>query len=661
MTDLRDSHPQKVSGDIVTNAAEAAVNQEWQLSDFVDAIAAEVDRAEDTLSLKSYARGVTFALKQLNLELEVKVRRDPTGRILFRTTNPDEASATVLKLDLAQMLQSQLHGIRKPLEDDTHGRDLRTLPEITDSDIAGLNTIAIYTVDDLERYTQSPAMIAEVSRKSGVSDAKLRKWLHLPYIAELKPASGAPGSQVMIEGGNFGPAADPTATFLFQGQPARVLSWSDSRILVQMPIQVRGAGVLFAVINAQTTNTLNWEAAAVDLVVQDILVSPQALFAGEPVTLQATLVNQGATASAEIFDVQWLIDDKPEAVQPHGILQPGQASQESSTQRVLSLPAGTHQVRFIADPNNEHPDLNRANSNFVKTLVLAARRELRFGDYRQGLLDTLDNLSTKAGNLNDIFGLISRGLLGYQIRGATELNIASSWRFDNNRDDGNLGVIFELGHQNLTFHDGQPITVNDVVFTYKQLRQSPLWGNLMAESVRDISADKSRVVFVLAGRQFSPKLIPLFMVGLVPMAAYQQDPSGFKAQPIGCGPFKVAQFDGKQLVLDAFEQYYLGRPRVDRISIGFGAADGLAEAVKNGKVVAATLPYSDDLAKSLGAIKELMVTAVPEIEPSLLYAQSVRLRERMPNKFDLNANAHLWYLAEGEKAVVAAKQKRRKK
>ena len=61
------------------------------------------------------------------------------------------------------------------------------------------------------------------------------------------------------------------------------------------------------------------------------------------------------------------------------------------------------------------------------------------------------------------------------------------------------------------------------------------------------------------------------------------------------------------------------------------------------------------------AIKELTVTVVPEIEPSLLYTQSVRLRERTPNKFDLNANAHLWYLAEGEKAVIAVKQKRRKK
>ncbi|HEY9653133.1 MAG TPA: hypothetical protein V6C95_20920, partial [Coleofasciculaceae cyanobacterium] len=64
-------------------------NQEWQLADFVDAIAAEIDHAEDTLSLKSYARGMSFAIKQLSLDLEVTVRRDTNGRILFRTVDPN--------------------------------------------------------------------------------------------------------------------------------------------------------------------------------------------------------------------------------------------------------------------------------------------------------------------------------------------------------------------------------------------------------------------------------------------------------------------------------------------------------------------------------------------------------------------------------------------
>ena len=211
------TRPISGGGDMSVTGEVVSDNREWQLADFVDAVASEIDRAEDTLSLKSHARGVTFALKQLNLELEVKVRRDTTGRILFRTTNPDEASATVLKLDLAQMLQGQLHALRKPLND-ANGRDLNTLPEITAIEIAALNNIAIYSVDDLERYTQSTAMIVEVARKSNIADARLRRWLGLPYIAELKPPAGTPGSTVLIEGGNFGAIAAPSATILFQGQ-----------------------------------------------------------------------------------------------------------------------------------------------------------------------------------------------------------------------------------------------------------------------------------------------------------------------------------------------------------------------------------------------------------------------------------------------------------
>jgi hypothetical protein len=73
-------------------------NLEWQLSELVDLIAAEVDRAADTLSLKSYARGASFAVKKLSLDLEVKVRRTADGKLLFRTVSDDKTSSTVLKL-----------------------------------------------------------------------------------------------------------------------------------------------------------------------------------------------------------------------------------------------------------------------------------------------------------------------------------------------------------------------------------------------------------------------------------------------------------------------------------------------------------------------------------------------------------------------------------
>ncbi|NJM41336.1 MAG: hypothetical protein HC853_11520 [Anaerolineae bacterium] len=632
-------------------AENAANNSEWQLADFVDAVAAEIDRAEDTLSLKSYARGVTFALKQLNLELEVKVRRDATGRILFRTTNPDEASATVLKLDLAQMLQSQLHGIRKPY-DEQGGRELAALPGITAEEITSLNAIAIYSVDDLERYTQTAAMIAEVSRKSNVADPKIRRWRGLPYIAELKPPAGAPGSRVLLEGGNFGPATDPNASILFQGQPVQVLSWSDGRITVQMPTTVRGSGALFAIINAQTTNTVSWEASAVDLIVREITATPQQLFANEPVTFQAALVNQGSSASDESFEVQWLVNDQAQAAQPHGLLPPGQPSQESSTRFTTSLPAGKHQIRFVADPEGVHADVNRANGSFVLPLVVEARRELRLSDFRLADVGEFDPLQAKL-DLPDVLGLSFRGLLGFQTGGGLEPNLASSWRIDSQRPDGNLSVVFELARPELRFHDGSLLSADDVAHTYERLRESNLWGALMKEFVREVLPENTRVSFVLNGRLFPKRLYPLFTVGIVSR--------GGDGSALGCGPFKLVKTDGPTLLLDSFDGHYLGKPRLHRLRISALPADSAVSALLSGKLDAATLPFSEPLQKQLAAQKTLTVIALPAESPELLVAQSTRLRERMPNAFDGSLNAHLWYMAEGERQVTKPRARQTRK
>src|SRR5919199_6376446 len=106
----------QANGGIVQNSGDedGVTNAEWQLADLVDAVAAEIDHAEDTLSLKSFARGMAFAIKQLSLDLEVTVRRADDGRILFRTVDPGETSPTLLKLAFPQVIQSQLEAVRQP-------------------------------------------------------------------------------------------------------------------------------------------------------------------------------------------------------------------------------------------------------------------------------------------------------------------------------------------------------------------------------------------------------------------------------------------------------------------------------------------------------------------------------------------------------------------
>ncbi|NEO18662.1 ABC transporter substrate-binding protein [Moorena sp. SIO4A5] len=473
-------------------------NTEWQLAEMVDAIAAEIDRAEDTLSLKSYARGKSMAIKQLKLDIEVKLRRTSDGKILFRTTDPGENSATIIKLDFAQVLESQLQGVRKQLDQPISTRPLATLPGITEAEIKQLNGIGIYSVNDLEGYTQTAAMVAELSRKTGIADSRIRIWRQLPFLSEVKPAKGLPGSQVVIEGDNFGDR-DPNAAVLFQGQPAQILEWSKSRLIVTMP-EVTGSGVLFVVIDGQTTNLLSWEAISVDLRVRNITIIPDQPSAGELITIEADLINQG-NSSSDAFEVQWTVDNKPQPIQSHGPLQPNQRSQDSSIRRQLRLEAGSHTIRFTADPNHKHLDLNRANSTFTRQIEVKGLNQLTIADFREiNTLDPLVNINYPSADINygpgDVLSLVFRGLGRLDPkRGAFVPDIATRWWWSENKDKNTRLISFQLS-ENVSFHDGKQLTTADVEFTYqvyiKKLNSSP--NTRVINIIRGINVVNDRII-----------------------------------------------------------------------------------------------------------------------------------------------------------------------
>src|SRR5688572_23658340 len=105
-------------------------NVEWALSDFVDAIAAEVDRAQDTVLLKAQARGLSVSLKGLDLDVAVNIRMSPEGQVFFRTVEAGTPCSTILKLDLEEILQAQVEEVRTPI-DPKEGQPVETLPGIT--------------------------------------------------------------------------------------------------------------------------------------------------------------------------------------------------------------------------------------------------------------------------------------------------------------------------------------------------------------------------------------------------------------------------------------------------------------------------------------------------------------------------------------------------
>ena len=616
-------------------------NVEWQLADLVDAISAEVDRAEDTLALKSYARKVSFAIKKIAIDLEVTMRRAPDGRLFFRSLTEPTNTSTLLKLDFAQVLESQMAGLRRPQEDTTTSAPLSTLPGITAEDIKALNSIAIYSVDDLLRYTRTASMLAEVSRKTLIAETRLRAWRGEPFVSELKPAQGAPGSTVVIEGGNFGLVKPADTLVMFHGKEANILTWSNTRLTVEVPEDVAGVGVIFAVIGARPTNVLSWASTVMDLRVDDVLVTDPV--AGEPFPVEAVLLNRGRGATPA-FSVQWVVDSAAEPAQPHGVLQPDQRSSESTTRRELTLDAGLHTVRFLADPEGALPLLDRAGLDYSRTFEVRPVRSMAMGDFR--LLNSLDPLLAGPQGPGSVLGLLFRGLGRPGGPGEVVPDLAESWTppvpvVVNGEQLFSVTVTLR---PELRFQDGTPLTPEDVRFTFQTLRVGNSPWRTQALRVRSTTVQGQQLVFLLEAADVLTALLP---VGIVPRVVYSADPQAFGRRPVGSGPFRVVSFEGTRLELQSFRGYFRGAPRLDRLSVVMVEdMDQLGERVEQQELQVAVMPYDEAWFQRLKDLGEWRLTPVRSAQPPLLHVQVLPLLERDAAAQDITANAHLWYLPE---------------
>ena len=167
-------------------------------------------------------------------------------------------------------------------------------------------------------------------------------------------------------------------------------------------------------------------------------------------------------------------------------------------------------------------------------------------------------------------------------------------------DDG-LVWTFHL-RNDVKFTDGEPLTADDVVFTFETAKNSQSSLDLtFLDSVT--AADADTVVFRLK-KPTSSFLNTIASVGIVPEHAYGPD---YGNQPIGSGPYKFVQWNKQeQLILEANEDYYGQVPAIKKVVIVFQDEDAAFAAVKAGKVdvalTAATLADTEIPGYTLKAV-----------------------------------------------------------
>jgi len=167
-----------------------------------------------------------------------------------------------------------------------------------------------------------------------------------------------------------------------------------------------------------------------------------------------------------------------------------------------------------------------------------------------------------------VAGNIYESLLRYDEKLQPQPSLAESWTVS---DDGTV-YTFKL-HDNVKWHDGEPFSADDVVFSVdKFLRQTNARLRVSLEHVAKIEAlDKDTVRFTLK-QPFGP-FLGIFEGGTMPIVPkhiyegtdYKTNPAN--NTPIGTGPFKFDKWEkGSYIHLVKNQDYYLeGKPYIDEI------------------------------------------------------------------------------------------------
>ena len=121
----------------------------------------------------------------------------------------------------------------------------------------------------------------------------------------------------------------------------------------------------------------------------------------------------------------------------------------------------------------------------------------------------------------------------------------------------------------MKFHNGEPVTVEDVKFSFERYR-----GNAAAFFKSKVAAvetpDAKRVIFRLhkPWLDFLTYFSGVTGAGWIVPKKYVEHvgEDGFKKAPIGAGPYKFVSFTpGVELVMEAFDGYWRKTPTVKRL------------------------------------------------------------------------------------------------
>ncbi len=194
--------------------------------------------------------------------------------------------------------------------------------------------------------------------------------------------------------------------------------------------------------------------------------------------------------------------------------------------------------------------------------------------------ETLDPAITQDSTSHQFVGLIFSGLVKLDAGLNVVGDLAERWEIDA------TGMVYTFYlHRNARFHNGRQVTAQDVVYSLERACDPRRGSVQRAQSYLDdivgvmarTMGEASSIEGLKAVDDFTVQITidapkPYFLSKLTYPTSYivckenvEDTSRNWQSSPIGSGPFKVEKNSVNELVLAAFDDYYRGRPALDKV------------------------------------------------------------------------------------------------
>ncbi|MBI5824320.1 MAG: peptide ABC transporter substrate-binding protein [Chloroflexi bacterium] len=294
------------------------------------------------------------------------------------------------------------------------------------------------------------------------------------------------------------------------------------------------------------------------------------------------------------------------------------------------------------------------------------------GIYTEALVGSMGRLNPMLDWNNsadrDVDRLIFSGLMRFDSRGLPQPDLADAWGASADGKIYNFSI-----RPNALWHDGQPVTSDDVIFTIELIKSA---GSLFPQDVKDLWSQveikklDDKTLQVRLPEPFAPFLdyatfgvLPKHLLESIP--ADQLATAEFNLHPVGAGPYKFDSLltSGGQItgvVLIPNPDYFIRPPFIEQVVFRYYPSSSAAfEAYQQGEVLGISQITNDVLGQALmeptlsvytSRLPQMGLVFLNNNNPNVPFLQNASVRRAL--LLGVNRNIIVSHILKGQ-AVIA--------